>query len=329
MGGTIENEDVPDGEPFAAHATFVSSFEPAGDGAPPALPPDFADSLRVSGVAEELVAKYEERAVSDPTGALNWLYASMSAGDRPPHWVCQCGEQLLDDEWTGRATVRCDVCGARWAIDSDGGQAMISEPSEEWRAANPPPDPFGAFDPITVVEYGLPAWVDAIEPGTAFPIASWVDGDRAAVLYARRASPLERRLGDEEHGMEIEALRLDEVAGWSATGGFGGSWIDPFAPPPGALERLVVIDCGSSSSTDEHGTIHLVGGICSDAVAVIEVDAGQVRRTPVDPARRAFVVGSRSRGVVRFLDADGHQLVDGYGRPVVRDLGAEPPSFWV
>jgi hypothetical protein len=328
VGGTIESEDVPDGEAFAAHATFVWSFEPAGDGAPP-LPPDFADSLRVSGVAESLVAGYEERAVSDPTGALNWLYASMDRSEERPLWLCQCGEQLLDDEWTGRATVRCDECGARWAVDSGGGQAMLSEPSDEWMAANPPPDPFGAFDPITVVEVGLPPWVDSIEPGTAFPIASWVDGDRAAVLYARRASPLERRLGDDEHGMVIESLHLDQAAGWSAIGGFGGSWIDPFAPPPGVLERLVVIDCGSSSSTDEHGTVHLVGGICSGAVAMIEVDAGQVRRTPMAPTRRAFVVGSRSRGIVRFLDADGHRLVDAYGRPVQRDLGAEPSSFRV
>ena len=239
---------------------------------------------------------------------------------RAPRWSCDCGEQLVDDDWSGRAMIRCSQCGTRWGLEADlgeGRQWWVSGPTAEWLAAHAlrVEDPYGNYPPEIVVEQGLPAPVDGIEPGMCFPLAVWRSGSWAAVLYLYRNEATEFDLPGDEYGCETEHLRFDLDHGWMSTGGGGGDWVNAFSPPQSLLDKYVVLGTGITETSDDDEDLRLAGGLCSGAVAALElVEDGDVSRFPIDQLRRTFLVGTTAGSAhLRFLDRDGRLLHDRRG----------------
>ncbi|MGH9165282.1 MAG: hypothetical protein ACRDZW_07220 [Acidimicrobiales bacterium] len=214
MPGFIEASDP--GEPSGGFHPFVTyrTEEPA-----PLTKVDLefqADRLRFMGLDEVLVAEFLRRASADQAAAHRWLGARTAEMVPPKPPTCDCGEVLAGLDWRGVAIMRCSECGARWRIEINDAktwsQAAIDGASDAWLAAHPVEydDPYGDFEPVQVIETGLPPLVDAIEPGTGYPVASWTGGGHAAVLYVCRQKPGEFDLPGDEYENEIEHLIREE-----------------------------------------------------------------------------------------------------------------------
>lgn len=331
MSGVVESNELPEGgDGGFSSFTVISASSPRPTPSADEVA-EMADRLRFMGLSEDTAIEYERRLTEDFGAAIRWLQDLLQALPRRRRWVCDCGATLLDDEWHGQATVRCGTCGARWGIEARSGgtgrQWSVDGPSDEWLAAHPPEveDPYGEHDPVSVITNGLPPLVDGIPPGTGYPIATWVHGSIAAVLYAYRQLPGEFDLPGDEYGNEIEHLTLDPDEGWMNNGSGGGNWINPFAPPTALLDKYVVLGTGVSGTSDGETDLHVTGGYCSSAVAAVELEEeGERTLVPVDPTRRAFVVGTTARQArLRFLGADGRPLADRGGASLEWTLGGD------
>ncbi len=329
MPGIIE-DDYP-GEPQGGFQSFVAySTEP------PAPPTQIdlelqADRLRFMGLDDALVAEFLRRAGTDHADAHRWLAARMEelAPPAPPP-TCDCGEALVGLDWRGAAIMRCSQCGARWRVEINSAdtwsQSAVDGPSEDWLAAHPAEfhDPCGDLGPEQVIEGGLPAIVEFIEPGRCFPVASWTDARFAAVLYLCRHEPGGFDFPGDEYENEIEHL-VREGDGWLSTGSGGSGWVNALDPPRELLDKYVVLGTGTSGFGDEDEAMFFTGGLCSAVVAAVETrDLDGVRRIEVDRARPFFLTGVRGRGQVRILGADGAVLRSWTGELLEWDIGGDP-----
>jgi hypothetical protein len=327
MPGIIEDGAEPEGPGIAAVQAHLAVWWPQG-GEDVVDPEELGDRLRFMGVAEEVVLEFEERCTSGLRPALRWLESIIDALEEPSPWACDCGEPLVDGGWTGRAIIRCSVCGARWAFDvpspQQGSQASITGPNEEWLARREAEAlAHDAYPPEIVLVDGLPPMPENIEPGQSYPIAAWSDGHNGAVLYAHRRAAGAFAHPGEEYEEEIEHLELNPVDGWVGVSSSGGDWPNPFDPPRQLLDKYKAFVTGVSGSSGVNGDIWFVGGLCADAVSKVEIHAAEENETiDVDPDRRTFLIGSTDpEARVRFLDQSGAPITDHRGRVVEVTLG--------
>jgi hypothetical protein len=281
------------------------------------------------GLDAALVAEAEQRLRANASRGMRWVEArliELEPPRKPPE--CDCGEPLVDADWRGRATVRCNVCGSRWGVEVIDAETeslwAINRPTDEWRAAHPEQeyDPYGEFAPEDVIRDGLPPLVREIECGTYFPLATWQDDRDAAVLYVHRRMPGDFDLPGDEYEDETEHLVRDDRGEWTSTGSGGSNWVNVLDPPLDLLDKYVLLGTGTAGSGDDDGMIYFTGGLCSSAVAAIEAtDAGGTRRYPIDADRPFFVVGIRDTGRVRAIDADGVVLRGPSGDPLDFTVG--------
>lgn len=301
---------------------------------PPPTPEDIedhADRLRFMGVDEERVLEFERRAAVDYWSARQWMQRYLASLPQPPKYQCDCGEALVADDWQGKATVRCSECGRRWGLDVQQGRGSqwwsVSGPVDEWLVAHPPDPtgPYGDHEPEDVIANGLPPAVGTIEPGTGFPLATYVSGRWAVVLYAFRNRLTEFDLPGDEYGYEFEYLRLDPDEGWINFGSSGSGWVNPFEPPHALLEKYVVLGTGYANPCSDDECISMTGGLCSSAVAAVVIEEeGTTSTIVVDPARPYFLAcTTAAEAVVRFLDHHGTPLHDHRGAMLEFYLGAD------
>jgi hypothetical protein len=331
--GVIESGDLPEGGGGHASWSFIEATGPIPEPTPEDIE-DFADRLRFMGLDEVIVVEFEQRAADDYRAAQGWIQEWLAALPHAPVWACECGEALVPDDWTGQATIRCEVCGRRWGLDAPergGGQLWgVGGPSDEWSASHQegPSDPYGRHHPAAVITQGLPPMVSEIEPGTGFPLATWMSGDWAAVLYGVRKQLSVFDLPGDEYEYEIEHLRRDSEDEWEESGSGGGGWVNPFAPPQALLAKYLVLGTGTSSPCSDDDCISLTGGLCSPAVAAVElIEGDSTVQIAIDATRPVFLVGtSAPRAVVRFLDQSGTPLRDHRGNLLELELGTTDRS---
>ncbi|MDQ6613379.1 MAG: hypothetical protein M3083_01075 [Actinomycetota bacterium] len=325
MGGLIEDNDPPGGGSSLVAAVHLSS--PAVT--PPAMDVErFVDRLRLNGFDSELADEAERRLRDDPTDGYRWLRQQLEQREPPPKPpTCDCGSALVEAGWKGRATVRCDQCGARWGVEvRDGSESWwaISGPSEEWRRAHPVDEEYlyGDYPPEDVLDRGLPPLPAGIDPGDWLPLATWSDDRFGAVLYVYRNKAHEFDSPIEEYEPDIDYLRRAPDGGWASLGGGGGGWINPFAAPEDLLQKYVVFTTGTAGTRDGDMEINFTGGLCRDDVAFVEVhDSEGVKRHPVDQTRRIFVIGAYgSPARARLLNNLGKPIAGRDGTPVSLQL---------
>jgi hypothetical protein len=326
--GIIESPDLPEGGGGQSSWSFIEATGPVPEPSPDDIE-DFADRLRFMGLDEVVVVEFEQRAAADYWAAQRWVQEWLAALPHAPVWECECGEALVPDDWKGRATIRCDVCGRRWGLDAHeggGGQLWgVSGPSNEWSASHHEEsgDPYGTWPPEVVIANGLPPMVSEIEPGTGFPLATFVSGDWAAVLYGVRNRLSKFDLPGDEYEYEIEHLRRESGDEWVGSGSGGGGWVNPFAPPQALLAKYAMLGTGTSSPCVDDDCICLTGGICSSAVAAVELIEGDTTtQIPIDATRPVFLVAtSAPSAVVRLLDHSGTPVRDHRSNLLEFELG--------
>ncbi|MBW3614421.1 MAG: hypothetical protein KY439_03815 [Actinobacteria bacterium] len=326
MAGEIEDDEP---EESGIHLTSVRSID-FSLRRPKVDVEEFVDRLKFMGVNRELVEEAERRLTANARRGMRWVEERLRELE-PPRSAprCgECGEELVDTDWRGRATVRCSACGSRWGIEVVDAETeslwAISGPSEEWRAAHPleEHDPYGDFAPEEVLRTGLPPLPSGdIEPGTYFPVAMWQGSRDAAVLYVHRRTADECDGFGDEYEDETEHLVRDDEGEWMSVGSGGGSWVNVFDPPTDLLEKYVVLGTGTSGSGDDEA-VYFTGGLCSGEVAAIETtDRAGARRYKIDPSRPFFVVGIYGRGRVRIVDAEGDTVRGFRQQPLEFDVG--------
>lgn len=325
--GMIENDDPGEsGVHLTGHRSFRFRLRR------PKLDVDeFVDRLKFMGLDRPLVDEAEARLHANPRRGMRWVEDRLREIEprRKPPECGECREELVDDAWRGRATVRCTACGSIWGVevndDESESQWLIEGPTPEWRAAHPIEeyDPYGDYSPEEVVRGGLPPLPTAdMEPGSYFPLAVWQDGRHAAVLYVHRRTPAECDYPGDEYEDETEHLIRGDDHEWISAGGGGASWINVFDPPRDLLDKYVVLGTGTSGSGDGDEAVSFTGGMCSSVVAAVETtDRRGTQRFGISPERPFFVVGIYGRGRVRILDADGETVLGFRRQPLDFEIG--------
>jgi hypothetical protein len=167
---------------------------------------------------------------------------------------------------------------------------------------------YGGF--WAVLAEGLPAWPDGLAPGQRWPVARWISGLDALILYSLRRRPGQFAYVSEEYEFEIASFRQDSDGTWVEVGGGGGGWYDPFDPPDAFLAKYKLLP---TTEVVFRGGV-AVGGLCSPDVGAVVVGG---TRAPVDPQRRVFLVAATELPAeVRLVGADGETVVDRRGRPM-------------
>jgi hypothetical protein len=328
MSGIIEDGEPDGGAGMFAFETVSYDVDLAD--APPFDIEQYVDRLRFMGLDREFAREADTRLRSDLDAGLAWVEERLKEMEPPRRAPeCDCGAELVDVAWRGRATVRCAVCGSRWGVevndDSSESYWEIGGPTDAWLRDHPigEEDRYAQYRPEDIVRDGLPPLPpDGIAPGAYFPLARWADDRDAAVLYVHRFAAGEFDMPGDEYEDEIEHLEVDDDGAWTNTGGGGGSWVNPFDPPLDLLEKYRVFTTGVSGFSDDDDSIHFIGGMCGAGIAVVEaVDRDGVRTHAIEEGRPFFIVGLRGSACrVRFLDGEGSIVATRDGAPLEIEL---------
>lgn len=112
---------VEDQDPGRSSVQLVAQFEFAREPVADDIPLAVERLAQSREVPPEVAAAARVRAESTPSprAFFEWLAATLTPRATDPEPIdCDCGAALIDpSDFSGRATVRCGRCGARWGIE--------------------------------------------------------------------------------------------------------------------------------------------------------------------------------------------------------------------
>lgn len=225
------------------------------------------------------------------------------------------------------------------AIDAGYEQAddLLYELSPPVEENDEPAEVPAEFDPrnmaangIAVLEHGLPALPAELNHHMAVPMAHWIAGDKAVVLFLR----FHKHRHDWDP-MALMATFTRQDGEWKADKHWHGtSFHDPFADPGGLRSLGGATIVYSGSSRGDNGTI--LHGIAAAGIKYLAViQDGREERRPLDNHFGAWVTRTTKPGpfTVAAIDKNGttvdQELILGGDRSrpgLARQRGSAPPT---